>query len=205
MRPGFSLIEAMLAVAIMGVIASIAVPNMMPVLHRSELGGATDNMLGFVARARVQSFADRRCVQVVPLTKAAGQRQKIVMRELNTFDCDGTTAHTQSIASAPRLAAGLPLWSVIDTITIESPNVSVAFVNHPATLVNAEGNDFGTLPTPGSVSTAELRFRGNGRVWSPDPAFNDDVTFEISHTRLADRKRFRLGSNGTVLDRPGGT
>lgn len=178
---------------------------MMPVLHRAELGGATDNLLGFVARARVQAFADRRCVQLVPLTKAAGQRQKIVLRELNTFDCDGTTAHTQSISSAPRLAAGLPLWSVIDTLTLESANVSVAFVSHPATLVNAEGGDFGTLPAPGTSSRAELRFRGNGRVWSPDDAFNDDVTLEVSHARITERKRFRLGSNGTVLDRPGGT
>lgn len=204
MGRGFSLIEAMVAVAIMGIIASVAVPNMLPVLHRAELGSATDNVLAFVARARVQSFADRRCVQFVPLLKEAGRQQRIVLRELNTYDCDGTTAHLQAIDTAPRLTDG-PLWKVIDTLILESSNVTLTFANHPVTLTTAEGHDFETLPAPGAATAEELRFRGNGRIWSPDAVFNDEVTLVLTHERSGEAKRFRLGSNGGILDRPGGT
>ncbi len=205
---GFSLIEAMVAVAITGIIASLAVPNMLPILHRAELGGATDNVLGFVSRGRVQAFADRRCVQMVVLKRVAGERQKLVLRELNTFDCDGTSAHDQDIESAPRLSANATLWTVIDTLDLETTNVTVSFVNHPKTLENVEGGQFGTLPAPGydAVPQQELRFRGNGRIWSPDDnATDDDVTIVLSHDRSGDTKRFRIAGNGVVVDRPGGT
>jgi type II secretory pathway pseudopilin PulG len=191
------LVEAMTAVAITGIIAALAVPNLLPVIHRTELGGATDNVLGFVSRARVQAFADRRCVQMIVQPKVAGQRQTVLLRELNTYDCDGLTAHGQSIASAPRVVSGGPLWTEIDRLDLESALVEVSFINHPPTLTNAEGNDLGG---------DELRLRGNGRIWSPDDVTTDDnVTIQLRHLRSGETKQFRVASNGVVIDRPGGT
>lgn len=197
LAPAFTFIEAMVAVAILGIVAALAVPTLLPVIDRSELGGATDNVLGLVARVRVQAFADRRCVQLLIEPKVAGVRQSLVVRELNTFDCDGITAHAQPIDSAPRVVAGGPLWVEIDRLTFENERIEARFVNHPATLTNAHGNDLGN---------EELRFRGNGRVWSPDGVLtDDDVTIELRHRRSGETKRFRIAGNGVVIDRPGGT
>ena len=193
----FTLIEAMVTVAILGIVASLAVPTLLPVIHRSELGGATDNVLGLVARARVQAFADRRCVQLILSPKLANRPQTLLVRELNTFDCDGITAHAQSIDSAPRIVAGAPLWSEIDRLTFDSNRVEARFVNHPVTLIGAHGND---------LAGEELRFRGNGRIWSPDDILtDDDVTIELRHITSNETKRFRIAGNGVVVDRPGGT
>jgi len=189
---GFSLIEAMMVVAVLGIIAAVAVPSLLPVIQRSELGGATDNVVGFVSRARVQAFSDRRCVQLLIGAKVAGQRQRLTLRELNTYDCDGTTAHAQALATAPRIVAGGDLWLEIDALDIESPNVIVEFVDP---LVNAEGH-----------TGEELRFRGNGRLWSATAnTAGDDMTIRLRHERSGEQKQFRVASNGVVVDRPGGT
>jgi prepilin-type N-terminal cleavage/methylation domain-containing protein len=205
MQRAFSLIEAMVAVAILGIFAAIAVPSLLPVIHASQLSAAADGLVGFIARGRVQAFSDRRCVQIVPLLKTATTAQAFVMRELNTHDCDGTSAHAQDIATAPRVD-GPSLWVEIDRLQFDTPNVAMAFVGpHPHTNLEA-----GLVDLANAASTEELRFRGNGRLWTSladtvdDGVDSDRVVIELTHTLTGQRSQIVVAGNGVVVDRTGG-
>ena len=200
---GFTLIEVMLVIAIVGVISAVAVVNLGPLQSHTELGGSTEQVLGMVHRTRLQAMVNRRCTQLLLLDKQPGQAQRIVARELNSFDCEGTNGgfQNQSMATAPKIDNAKPLWVEIDRAIFDNPRTEVAFVNHPASLTNADGADLPSTVTTGK----ELRFRPTGRIWSPDPTLtNDNVTLEITHNKITLKKSMTLAGNGVIQTLPTG-
>jgi prepilin-type N-terminal cleavage/methylation domain-containing protein len=188
----FSLLEVVVVVAMAGVLAAVALPSLLPVIHLTELGGATDNLLGFFAEARVRAMTDRRCVQVVAVDAGAAEQQRVVMRRLNTHDCDA-----DDLTAAPRVNPAV--WSTIDQLIFESPRVRASF-------------DVGALAPADAclgivaAECREVRFRPTGRIHSADADLtNDDVVVRVRHSGLSADKRFTLGGNGFVRLLPGGT
>jgi prepilin-type N-terminal cleavage/methylation domain-containing protein len=216
----FTLLEVMIVVAILGILASLATPNLIGVIHTAELGATTDNVMGFLTEARTLAFADRRCVQVVASDKAPGVQQQLLARVINTHDCDGDAGgfQTQSVTSAPRLQ-GAQLWRVTDKLILDNPRVRVLFGtsnaagvvdagSHPSFLKGAAG---GCDDLPASVTVAdcrELRYRPSGRVWQDvyDAAVPNaaNVTVEIFHTISKQKKTFIIGANGFIITPPTG-
>ena len=193
----------MVVVAILGIFSVLAVSSMVPAVRRAELGAATDSALAFVTRARFQALANRRCVQVLLLDKVPDHPQELLLRELNSFDCDGTAGgfQTQDMASAPRIRAGLPLWIEIDRVHLEKEGIVAEFLNHPASLTDADGGD-----CPAGIAVcSEIRFRPTGRVWSSDADLtNDDITLQVRHLETGETQRMVLGSSGVWRTLPGG-
>lgn len=74
---GFSLLELMIAVAILAIVASIALPNLKDMINRSRLSSATNEWLSVIQIARLEAV--RRNARVVICPSSAGT------------SCDGTS------------------------------------------------------------------------------------------------------------------
>lgn len=164
----FSLIEVMVSVAIVGIVAALAVPSLLPEIHKAQLEGATESAANVFARARMEAMLAKRCTRIRLVDP-----RTLIAEVLNSFDCE-------SPANNKRVDTSLALWLEIDTLRPESPSVTFTF---------AVGSG-GQLPAhPGG----EVRFRPNGRVYSGDgtasaPTLdltNDDGIFVVQHTKLS--------------------
>lgn len=194
----FSLIEMMAVVAALGILLTIGMASIAPSLDRIALGGETDAVIAFIQRARAEAIMQRRCVQVFVPTPAAGARQELLMRTLNSHDCDGLTASNKSMASAPHIVASGPLWIDTAKLAVESKAVKVVLTRG---LDNAEG-----ALCPRNVKPCrEIRFRPTGRLWSADANLtNDDVTVALTHSRITQPTIVGIAGNGAFSSLPPG-
>lgn len=142
----FSLLETMIVVAMLGVIATLAVPNLQPMLKSEGLVAAGASVAGFVTQARVRAMTDRRCVRV--RIDSATNPAVLVAEKLNAFDCENP--------SAPLIESTAPLWTEVARLRLEQETLVLSLAPAPS-------------DTPG-----ELRFRPSGRLFSADDDLNDD-------------------------------
>jgi prepilin-type N-terminal cleavage/methylation domain-containing protein len=62
--PATTLIEVMVVVAILGVMAAVAVPNLLPLLHAGKVSGTAQQVAGFLEATRARAVAEGRCYRV---------------------------------------------------------------------------------------------------------------------------------------------
>lgn len=176
------MIEVMLVVGILGVMASLAVPLLVPEVHKAQLNGDTEAVANFIARVRAEAMRSKRCTRIV----LDGTGKLLTAHRLNSFNCDDTTP-TELIDPTDPSGAFIE----IDRLAPESPNVTYSTPTLPA--------------HPGG----EIRFRPNGRVFSNDALANvpvltnDDAIVVVTHLRLpstANRnsRRILVNSNGLI-------
>jgi type II secretion system protein H len=63
-RRGFSLIEVMVVVAILGVIAALATPSLLPMVQTVRIQGDTARVAAFLETVRARALAEQRCFMV---------------------------------------------------------------------------------------------------------------------------------------------
>ncbi len=180
---GFSLLETMVVVAVLGILAALAVPNVQPEVRRAQTDGAADATAAFVARARTEAVTARRCVRVW-----ASDDRTLVMERLNAFDCDSFEA-----ADPPRIDPARGLWIEVTKLVLDQHALTVSFDPAP----REQG------PRAGAV-TAELRFRPTGRLYSrDDDVTNDDGVLRISERAAPSFRKVLVEAHGLVcvLDR----
>lgn len=186
---GASLIETMVVVAILGILAAMAVPALLPEVLKAQLDGAAYATAAFVSRAQAEAMTNRRCVRVVVDRTTTPPGRQLVMEKLNSFDCDtpGLPAPDGNGLIDP--AAGTD-WVQIATLGFDNPGLSFRFGVIPSETA-------GGHPKAGP-NGAELRFRPTGRLWSADSAVmsgtetgaaitalrDDDGALEVVHARL---------------------
>lgn len=176
---GFSLIEVMVAVAILGVFAALAVPSLLPEVHKAQLNGATEGAAGFLARARAEAMLSKRCVRV---RVVAGPPTELVMERVNSFDCERDTP------IAPFIDGSVNPFIELARLKPESPSVTYTLAVVPAD------------------PSGELRIRPNGRSFSIDggatPTLNnDDAVFDVRHALItagSDTRRILYNGNGLI-------
>jgi prepilin-type N-terminal cleavage/methylation domain-containing protein len=195
---GFTLLEMMAVVGVIGMLFTVGIASIVPTLDRMTLSAETDGVIAVIQRARALAIMQRRCVQLFIENKPAGGKQQLLIRTLNAYDCDGTTASTQAMDTAPRIVPGGPLWLDSAHVTVESKAVTVALVKG---LENAEGASCPSTVTP----CREIRFRPTGRLWSADADLtNDDVELKLTHAKLSEERRMTIAGNGTFSKLPAG-
>jgi prepilin-type N-terminal cleavage/methylation domain-containing protein len=189
---GFSLLETVITVAILGVLCSIAVPNLLPEVQKARLDATTEASAAFFARARAEAMTARRCVRVI-----IANPQKLEAYRLNTFDCD------VSPSAGPFIDATNTEWILIDSLVVDSKRVTLTWDPAPAET------------GPSGAAGGELRFRPSGRLWSDatTPANsvvgniaaldNDDGVLAITHLDLwsfgnRNRKKVLVQNQGFI-------
>jgi prepilin-type N-terminal cleavage/methylation domain-containing protein len=141
----FSLVEAMVVVAIISVLAAMAAPSLIDVVWAQRLEGAAEVTAAAIAAARMEAMTTKRCARVVIEPGA------LHIERLNVFDCDAPTADPQPA----RLDGNQPLWVRLSTVTLDDP-------------VTLSSGAPWTDALPGGGGALELRFRPSGRLFSQD-------------------------------------
>ncbi|MCC7073717.1 MAG: prepilin-type N-terminal cleavage/methylation domain-containing protein [Deltaproteobacteria bacterium] len=79
---GFTLLEALIVISILGVIAALAVPDLVPLLRKNRLASAADTTAAFLDGARRHAFATGRCTRVI-----AASATELTMQTRTVGDC----------------------------------------------------------------------------------------------------------------------
>jgi type II secretory pathway pseudopilin PulG len=135
----------MVCVAIIGLLAAVAAPNLIEVVYAQRLEGGAETVASAIAAARMEAMTFKRCTRVV--VEPAALR----VERLNVFDCDAPTAPPQPAL----IDASRPLWTPVSSLRLDTPVFIEQGTPWPATL-------------PGSGGVSELRFRASGRLFSHD-------------------------------------
>ena len=204
MGRGFTLLEALVTVAIIGIISAIALPNMLPEVQRATVEGATENVASFLARIRSEAMTAKRCVRVwVP----SGALHEIVAERLNTFDCDTTPT---TLPGGTGIDGTATVWEEFTRLRLDSNRLTVTFTQAPDSSRVANLAPGSAIGTPTGFTGDEIRFRPNGRVFSDDAATvltNDDAILAVAHLSLpgaANIKRVLVDGNGLICTMPRG-
>jgi prepilin-type N-terminal cleavage/methylation domain-containing protein len=200
----FSLVEAMVVVALIGVIAALAVPRLLPEVQKATLEGGAENVASFIARARAEAVRSKRCVRVfIPSTATFN----VVAERLNNFDCD---VAPQTLPGGIGIDGTANVWLEFARLRLDSDRLVVSLSQVPSSCNPAPGSSAGT---PVGFTGAEIRFRPNGRIFSNDngavPARfrNDDAVLTVTHSALGgagNTKKVLVDGNGLVCVFPRG-
>jgi len=68
---GFTLVELMIALAVLAVVVTVAVPSFTSLLERNRLTSTTNQLLGFINGARVEAIKRNAIVRIDPVTAGA--------------------------------------------------------------------------------------------------------------------------------------
>jgi prepilin-type N-terminal cleavage/methylation domain-containing protein len=185
---GFSLIEAMVVVAMLAVLAGLAVPVFLPEVKKAQLDGAAEAVASFIHTARADAINQHRCVRV---RIRRVQPPSLVAELLNTFDCDGATAFNpadvQNPTNAPRVEASKPVWVQLRSLDLSGPQLRVDFSPAPSDS-DVGGEAAGSVAADGP----ELRFRPTGRVYSRNLVVDDDdAVLRLAHATLPAGQDFK--------------
>ena len=194
-RRGFSLLETMVVVVILGIMASVAVPNLLPEVNKASVNGAADVVAAAVARARNEAMLSKRCVRVFI---DSTQTHRLVMERLNTFDCDDRPATFPAGFGGLGLDGTPAVWSPIATVTLDTPAVRLELTEAPADTATCSTQNGGIAGTPTGFSCRHLIFRPNGRTWTQNPDRNDDAVITVAHPGVQDVKRVLINDNGLI-------
>ncbi len=174
MGRAFSLLEVTVTLAMLAVIASLAVPSLLPQVQKAQLSTSVDAIAAFVAATRDAAMSQRRCTRVVIVGDDV-----LVAHVRNGLSCEDVD---DNVAPATLLDPTQPAWVELhSTLRLESPRLVAKFVS------------------PQAASLPQLRFRPTGRVWANDAFVEDDnVLFEVTHPVLNETRQVLVKSNGFI-------
>jgi type II secretion system protein H len=99
-----TLLEMMVVVAMLGILAAIAVPNVQPAVRRAKLRAAAEEIAGFLDDARHRATSQGRCFRV----RVVGSNT-LLMERRSSVDCVNLAADSWEAAERTRQMPGFTL------------------------------------------------------------------------------------------------
>jgi type IV fimbrial biogenesis protein FimT len=140
-KSGFSLIELLIAVAILAIMASIALPNMLAPSIRAKLRGAVSNLRGDLQTAKMMAIRENRFVVVNVL--ATGYEVFVDNGDGGGTAEDWIRNGTERLLASRQMEAGVS----IDLAATILNNAAATNLNNDQTRFNDRGlpENFGTI------------------------------------------------------------
>jgi prepilin-type N-terminal cleavage/methylation domain-containing protein len=198
-RPaGFSLIEVMLVVAIIAVASAMAVPNLLPEVHKAHVSGAAEVVAATLARARSEAMVSKRCVRVwIDSTTP----RRLVTERLNTFDCDTKPGTFPAGFGGVGLDGVNQVWSPLSAVVLEATPM-VLTMQAPADTASCSVATGSSSGVPTGFPCTHVIFRPNGRLFTQNVDPNDDAVITVRHPSLSTTKSVLVNSNGLLCVMP---
>ena len=156
---GFTLIELMLAVGVLGILTAIAVPSFRQMLRNYEVRGASEAMAAGISRARAEAVSRNASVQFV---LGAGTSWTVALTSAPGVSLD-LRASTDS-PNAAMVAVASDLATAATTLTFN--NVGLLVGNLDASL--PLGRVSVSAPGANEALRVEIRAGGSTRVCDPN-------------------------------------
>jgi prepilin-type N-terminal cleavage/methylation domain-containing protein len=167
-----TLIEMMVVVAIVGIIAALAVPDLTPVIRKVQLDSAAQQAAGFLERARRLAMNEGRCYRVFESGGVLGIQRRSTANCgycIEGSDCDNVDSSTKISATVG--------WDA--TLARLHPEAGIVFATP----------DVSTGSIGAGTGDASIVFRPNGRLRGDgDLDLQDEgARIVVSHNSLAQR------------------
>jgi type II secretion system protein H len=160
-KSGFSVIELLIVVAIIAILASIAVPNMVAPSIKAKLRGAVSNLRADLQTAKMMAIRENRFV-VVNVT-ATGYEVFVDNGDGGGTAEDWTRNGTERLLASRQMEAGVS----IDLAATILNNVAASNLNNDRTRFNDRGlpENFGTIVLKSQASQrGEINVNRLGRM-----------------------------------------
>lgn len=178
---GFTLIEVMIVIVILGIIAALAVPTFRPIAADAELSAATEQIASVLHQARMRAISDRRCVRVY--IESSNNPAVMVTQVSNTYDCGDDPNQDEPPSAPPQIRIRSTVgshWVGLRRTNIGRAGVNIDWAN--TALPNWGNGNLGDGEAPSDLSPhwdpadsqLEIRYRPTGRIYSGDNDVTDD-------------------------------
>lgn len=161
-RRGFTLVETLVVLAIVGVLAAISIPAVNSVMNSYNLNSAGQSVLSQLTLARQEALANN-CQVEVRFYQMPNAKGAMVYRAIQTF-----RENSDSVNGIKIIPISKPYFLPNGTWMVYDPSVTTVSTLFNTTVSGArtsEGDSAHPLPSPYGVSPFVcFRFRPNGRT-----------------------------------------
>jgi prepilin-type N-terminal cleavage/methylation domain-containing protein len=134
-RKGFTLIEMLLVVIILGVVAVLGFPRMSAGMTRANVRGARTTLINLMAKARTAATQTNR----ITLVKIEGDNAVVLMRPRRLLPVAGNDADTLGAVARLGETYGVTVTATIDSVRFDPRGLGSGFGTGTTFLVSKNG------------------------------------------------------------------